>query len=160
MDSRNGLFVDRALTITRESALIAIATARPKKNMRVCERRLYHPETRSIPLLNQPSIFSRALLTSSPAASIMLVSVFLTRSLSLRTSAVSIAFLSSYNGLCGSVGFDGGCGGLLNVTLGGGGGVALVAPEAWAGLPGNTRSIKARAKFREGMYDGKVVPRM
>ena len=56
------------------------------------------------------------------------------------------------------VGKGEGGGGLVSLTSGGGGGVAFVAPDAWAALPGKIRSIKASAKFRDGIYEGKLVP--
>src|SRR5262245_36323642 len=69
-ESRIDLSVDRCLTITTESMLAPPAIKTPRTRMITGVRRLYQPDTRSIELLNQFSMFSLALATSLPAASI------------------------------------------------------------------------------------------
>src|SRR5262249_26338869 len=69
-ETPNDLSVDRCLTMTIESTLAPAAIRRPRIRIINCVRRLYQPDTRSIELLNQFSMFSLALATSLPAASI------------------------------------------------------------------------------------------
>ena len=77
-DSRNALSEANLLTIRTESAFTATATRNPSINTIMCVRRLYHPDTRSIELLYQSSIFARARATSPAAASINVVNAFRT----------------------------------------------------------------------------------
>src|SRR5438874_7379951 len=69
MDSRKDLSDESLFAIVIESALTPMVTSTPIIKMMICERRLYQPETRSIELLYQSSMFCRAMVTSFPAAS-------------------------------------------------------------------------------------------
>jgi len=75
-ESRKALSVERVRAIVIVSALIPIVTRIAMMRITTWVRRLYQLETRSIELLNQPSIFSRALATSLSAASINDVKAF------------------------------------------------------------------------------------
>jgi hypothetical protein len=69
-ESRSSLSVDSFRTTKTVSAFSAIATTSPMIKMMNCARRLYQPDTRSIPLSNHASIFMRAWFKSFPAESI------------------------------------------------------------------------------------------
>lgn len=140
-----------------ESALTAIATNNPMIRITTCDRRLYQLDTRSIEVSYQFSMFSRAFATSLPAASIKVVKASLACGLAAKMGLAPIAVRSGSNGLAGLVGGGGGGGGVASVTSKlAGGGVAPAAPDSPA-VPGKTRSIKARAKVRAGIYEGNCV---
>src|ERR1700730_2795897 len=103
-----------------EFTFITPAAANPRANTINWERRLYHPETRSIVLLNQFSMLSRNLSRSSPATVSITVSAVLTLVLGIFPTASR----------------------------------KLIDGPA-AGLFGPRIPRIARAKFRDGMYDGK-----
>src|SRR5712664_3492563 len=103
-----------------ELTFITPAVINPSVNRITCERRLYHPDTRSMVLLNQFSMLSRSLSTSSPAKVSIAVKAFLTLAFSIfPTASIKLTF------------------------------------DPGAGLYGARIPSIAKAKFRDGMYDGK-----
>src|SRR5262249_6510361 len=122
--------------MTIESTLAPAAIRRPRIRIINCVRRLYQPDTRSIELLNQFSMFSLALATSLPAASIRVSKALFTCSGRILLSTTP--FLRTVNRLPGCPG-AGGAGGIavsVIVTLDCGvGGVAPVAPDGAEAMP-------------------------
>ncbi len=123
-DSRRDLSEESRLAIMTESAFTAKATTKPSNSRIFCERRLYHPDTRSIEVLNQFSIFSRAFATSFPAASISVISA--RRASSGINRFVPSAFRNGCKGFPIAIAWGGGAGGALSLTSK----VAGVAPAA------------------------------
>src|SRR5215471_4155051 len=88
--------------MTIESAFKAMATMKPMIKTKTWERRLYHPETRSIELLYQFSMFSRAFAASFPAASTRAVSALLTSSGKVSMFSRSVGTTFGLGGGCGA----------------------------------------------------------